>query len=254
MSISKGYVLRNFIKSSRSGKIGNHCNLWGSPCSSPDNYCSVKPGECERPDDQYNGICQAKPDACTAKWDPVCGCNGKTYGNKCVADSKAANVWHTGSCEYGKQCSFASPCKNTEEYFCKIPDGMCVDDQTFSPVGGTCTPHNGSGGCTANGCDGKVYYNACKASAVEGVNVSHNLDPNDESVVPGGDCEIGEKKRAKDDPDESSSSTSSSSKSAKSSSSRSSSSKSAKSSSSRFSSSKSRKKTSSSPDWAVTAE
>jgi hypothetical protein len=41
-----------------------------------------------------------KPEVvCTAQYDPVCGCNGKTYGNACVADAMGIRVVYEGECK-----------------------------------------------------------------------------------------------------------------------------------------------------------
>lgn len=49
-----------------------------------DDACVVKPPE--------------EPMACTMQFDPVCGCDGKTYGNACVAQSEGVPRFEPGEC------------------------------------------------------------------------------------------------------------------------------------------------------------
>ncbi len=62
-------------------------------CVWPENYCKVPEGACVGA-----GVCSLRPDYCLAVWDPVCGCNGTTYSNRCYAAAAGVNVRRMGSC------------------------------------------------------------------------------------------------------------------------------------------------------------
>ncbi len=69
----------------------------GRRCPSGE-FCEFVPQACLIPD--ILGVCQEIPDPCICPdvFDPVCGCDGRTYGNACEARCAAVSVAHGGPC------------------------------------------------------------------------------------------------------------------------------------------------------------
>jgi hypothetical protein len=67
----------------------------GLRCESGE-FCDFGAGQCQIAD--AGGVCRPRPELCLQIFDPVCGCDKKTYSNACEANAAGAQIDHAGEC------------------------------------------------------------------------------------------------------------------------------------------------------------
>lgn len=76
---------------------GATCGGRGRPPCPDGTFCNFPPSSiCGRADGP--GVCTPIPGRCTTTVDPVCGCDGVTYDNACLAARDSVSVESTGPC------------------------------------------------------------------------------------------------------------------------------------------------------------
>jgi hypothetical protein len=114
-----------------------------------DQYCNGF-GDCSGP-----GHCGVRPEHCPSTIEPVCGCNGVSYDNECLAWAAGVRVSARGSCE----CVTSDDCASGE--YCTAES--CNAPGTCESVSEACATGFGMPIC---GCDNVTYGTECAAARV----------------------------------------------------------------------------------------
>lgn len=99
-------------------------------------YCAVE-GDNSCDTSTVQGTCKEEPTQCTTEIAPICGCDGKTYTNICMAQNAGVNVKEQGACP--SQKILCGGITNTQ-----CPASFdCIDDPSDS-----CDPSNNGVDCS----------------------------------------------------------------------------------------------------------
>jgi Kazal-type serine protease inhibitor domain len=146
--------------SARPCKAPTPCGARAGDSCAAHEYCAYMPGQsCGAGDAE--SVCYPRPSLCSALYQPVCGCDGKTYPNTCSAALAGSGVQTPGACSgTGRSCLVGTVTYPDGTGNIPAPDGCntcgCTDG-TLSCTKKACPAPKICGGITGAQCTPTEY-------------------------------------------------------------------------------------------------